>query len=134
MTTHRTCSKCNQTKSIDRFLLRESLASGKSSYRTECKDCINEKVRVRKGLEKNNPRPTDINYKCPICEKTEQELKSGNKWADRSIWCLDHDHDTNEFRGWICNNCNVAIGRLKDNLQVIKNAVKYMTEFSKNKK
>lgn len=28
--------------------------------------------------------------------------------------CLDHDHETGEVRGFICNSCNVAEGMLKD--------------------
>ena len=33
---------------------------------------------------------------------------------------LDHDHDTNlpiseRFRGWLCDDCNVGLGRLGDN-------------------
>ena len=122
----KTCVKCGETKTLDRFITRENLKSGKSSYRTECKDCVNDKVRLRKKLEKDNPRPTDSAYRCPICSSTEAELKTQDRWADRSIWCLDHDHEKLSFRGWICNNCNVAIGRLKDDVNIIKNALSYM--------
>jgi hypothetical protein len=107
-------------------MTREKLASGKSSYRTECKQCSREKAVLRKKLEKFWPRPTDIDYKCPICNKTEIELKDKGRWADRSIWCLDHNHLTEEFRGWICNNCNVAIGRLSDDPNIALKAFKYL--------
>lgn len=33
--------------------------------------------------------------------------------------CLDHDHKTGKFRGWICNRCNVAIGMVKDNSETL---------------
>jgi len=33
--------------------------------------------------------------------------------------CLDHDHKTNKFRGWICSRCNVALGMVKDNSELL---------------
>lgn len=28
--------------------------------------------------------------------------------------CLDHCHDSHSFRGWICDTCNIVLGRVKD--------------------
>lgn len=120
------CIKCGKSKPLDAFMTRENLASGKSSYRTECKECTYEKAKLRKKLEKQHPRPTDPNYCCPICGKSELELKKNGRFADRSIWCLDHNHITEEFRDWICNNCNVAIGRFEDNPDIAFKAYQYL--------
>lgn len=122
----RTCIKCHKTKPLHDFMTRENLKSGQSSYRTECKQCARDKTNIRKLLEKDHARPTDPNYHCPICNKTEEELKTNNRWNDRSVWCLDHDHHTLAFRGWICNNCNIAIGRLHDDPTIAYNAYKYL--------
>jgi len=122
----KTCIKCQKTKLLHEFMTRENLKSGKSSYRTECKQCARDKASIRKLLEKTNPRPTNKDYECPICNKTEKELKTNNRWSDRNVWCLDHDHDTKEFRGWICNNCNIAIGRFDDNPTVVLKAYEYL--------
>ncbi len=43
--------------------------------------------------------------------------------------CIDHDHDTNELRGLLCNLCNVGIGALKDFPEVCLKASKYLTLF-----
>ena len=32
----------------------------------------------------------------------------------RSEWTVDHDHTTNENRGILCQNCNIALGLIKD--------------------
>ena len=40
--------------------------------------------------------------------------------------CLDHDHNTNEFRGWICNRCNVALGMVKDNSETLIALAEYI--------
>lgn len=29
--------------------------------------------------------------------------------------CFDHNHKTNEFRGWICHRCNAVLGFVDDN-------------------
>ena len=128
----KTCIKCNVEKPLSGFMTRENLKSGKSSYRSECKKCSSEKASVRKSLEKIFPRPIDNNYKCPICDKTENELKQNDRWSDRSVWCLDHNHVTKEFRGWICNNCNISIGRLEDDPNIAIRAYNYLLE--KNRK
>ena len=49
----------------------------------------------------------------------------------RHSMCLDHDHNTGEFRGWLCTKCNSAIGKLGDDLDGVLRAVKYLTETSK---
>jgi hypothetical protein len=44
--------------------------------------------------------------------------------------CFDHDPATHKFRGWICQNCNTAIGKLGDNLAGLMAAVDYLTNAS----
>jgi hypothetical protein len=59
-------------------------------------------------------------YSCKICLTHQDYLKKR--------LCVDHDHFTNTIRGLICDDCNVAIGRLKDNIQIAKNLVSYLSE------
>ncbi len=40
--------------------------------------------------------------------------------------CLDHDHRTNEFRGWICFHCNVVIGFAKDSTNALEKIIEYL--------
>ena len=39
---------------------------------------------------------------------------------------MDHDHKTDLFRGWLCNQCNTAIGGLGDDLAGARRAVVYL--------
>lgn len=41
--------------------------------------------------------------RCEICELSEEH--NGRTLA------LDHCHKTGKFRGWLCNTCNLALGR-----------------------
>lgn len=62
--------------------------------------------------------------KCAICEK---EIIFPSKQCN-----VDHDHVTGSIRGLLCLNCNTAIGLFSDNIQFLKNAIKYLGEDSCN--
>ena len=40
--------------------------------------------------------------------------------------CFDHNHETGEFRGWICDRCNLILGLAKDNPYLLKKLVEYL--------
>lgn len=42
---------------------------------------------------------------------------------------LDHDHATGKRRGWLCSNCNVALGMLKDDPTRIEQLLGYLKRF-----
>lgn len=46
--------------------------------------------------------------------------------SDSRALCLDHCHETKQFRGWLCNRCNRAIGQLGDNEEALKMALRYL--------
>ena len=54
---------------------------------------------------------------CAICQNSEP--------CDRLL-AVDHCHTTNKVRGLLCSNCNMAIGKFKDNVEYLKKAVEYM--------
>jgi Recombination endonuclease VII len=41
---------------------------------------------------------------------------------------IDHDHRTGRVRGLICRSCNMGLGNFKDNLQLLRSAVRYLEE------
>jgi len=46
--------------------------------------------------------------------------------------CYDHDHNTGEFRGWICDRCNVALGMANENPKTLIAIAEYIKK-SKSK-
>jgi hypothetical protein len=62
---------------------------------------------------------------CGICSKelTMPEQKRGQR---PSAAVIDHDHNTGNIRGLLCNSCNKAIGLLKDNADLVQKAADYL--------
>jgi Recombination endonuclease VII len=82
------------------------------------RDANKDKCRAAERKYQGLPIPTrPMPDGCEICGKPEQD---GNHLA------VDHDHDTDEFRGWLCRSCNTSIGKLGDNLKGLFKAVDYL--------
>ena len=69
----------------------------------------------------NLPAPTrEAPTHCELCGRL--PIKGGRPVA----LCLDHDHDTGRFRGWLCDRCNRTLGLLGDTLAAARKAVAYL--------
>ena len=40
--------------------------------------------------------------------------------------CFDNNHETGEFRGWICDKCNTALGMVSDNIEILTKMINYL--------
>ena len=40
--------------------------------------------------------------------------------------CFDHNHKTGKFRGWICWRCNIVLGLMKDNTELLRAMMEYL--------
>ena len=120
----KTCIKCNTYQPHEDY---EWFSGINTWRRPECKKCRGESRRIREEIRKHAPRLTE-DHTCPICEKNLEEISLG-KAKSMSTFVLDHDHDKKMFRGWLCHNCNVALGMLGDSLTTIQKAYNYLKEF-----
>jgi len=57
---------------------------------------------------------------CAICKKHSSTF--------RIRLAVDHDHDTGEVRGLLCDRCNRGIGMLKDSPEICRQAAQYIEE------
>jgi len=123
--TTKRCRICDEFKDISTEFHKcssEKVINGKVYpvvYRSECKSCRRVGGRAHSSAAKklmqslNMKRPV-IGTPCENCNKSTEKL------------IFDHDHDTNEFRGWLCYQCNTAIGNLGDSLEGLKRAIRYL--------
>lgn len=56
--------------------------------------------------------------KCAICRK--ESCASGKNFA------VDHNHKTGKVRGLLCMLCNNSLGGFRDNVRLLKRAIKYL--------
>jgi hypothetical protein len=49
---------------------------------------------------------------------------------ERCRLVVDHCHDTDKFRGLLCNSCNVAIGYLRNDPERLSAAIEYLQNFN----
>ena len=40
--------------------------------------------------------------------------------------CIDHNHETGNVRGLLCDRCNTSIGKFNDDINLLRNAIKYL--------
>jgi len=59
-----------------------------------------------------------------FCSGCERPLKTIGRGKDKA--CIDHNHSTKKFRGFLCNMCNVALGQLGDDIEKVRGLLKYM--------
>jgi hypothetical protein len=41
-------------------------------------------------------------------------------------WVLDHCHSKKVFRGYICDRCNLGLGKFYDDPSIVKKALEYL--------
>lgn len=63
----------------------------------------------------------EIPQACECCGRDPRAARRGNESL-----CLDHDHVTGRFRGWLCHNCNLGIGLLGDGELGLERALRYL--------
>ena len=59
----------------------------------------------------------DQNNRCAICycEETRKNSKSDKPMR----LCVDHDHEAGIVRGLLCHTCNTALGKFRDNIDIL---------------
>ncbi len=138
------CPRCKKTKSFKDFnksketlschctLCSRELAhkydnpeKRKEKYQLKKEQVLNYNLKRKFGitLEEYNVKLKKQGDKCMICKISTKE--NGKRLA------VDHNHTSGSVRDLLCANCNAAIGFLQENVQIAKNALKYITRWSK---
>jgi hypothetical protein len=113
------CCKCKKILPEDAFHIKSNnTVTKRDSY---CKCCKRELgLNQKYGITREK---FDILFvlqkgKCAVCNQSSNSL------------VVDHDHVTNQIRGLLCSNCNLAIGLFKDNPEIVASAEAYLRKRS----
>lgn len=84
--------------------------------------------------ERRKHRSLLLKYGITLEEHTNLRLEQDNLCANKNCGVklegkhchTDHCHTTNKVRGLLCNNCNLALGQLRDDVNVILGLAEYL--------
>ena len=108
------CIYCKEEKLSEEF---STHLGYKDKLDIRCKDCVREQNKLRRKLKRYAPPKPKM---CACC---------GKRVPDKMV--LDHCHITLKFRGWLCINCNMGLGKLGDNIEGLMKAVRYLENVRK---
>jgi|DEB0MinimDraft_12_1074336.scaffolds.fasta_scaffold82642_2 hypothetical protein len=103
------CIWCDKEKPEESFGLYNRNSDGRDN---RCRACINHSMNTIEKLRKTAPEKPEF---CDCC---------GN--VPKKKFVLDHCHESEAFRGWLCDHCNLAIGLLGDNEAGVNKALEYL--------
>lgn len=149
MPTEKTCRRCERTLPIASFSLRKS-AQGSAKWRSRCSECeaTDSRIRAKAPLRDRSKDGRTASYlslrryaeslgipwadvverypadnRCEICGRGPEEANPGGRFARLS---LDHCHETNRLRGFLCGPCNSGVGYLGDTPKRLRSALRYL--------
>lgn len=80
----------------------------------------------RRSQWKTNGLPMPTRERPDVCECCGKPETRISRWGTVTVLHLDHCHATGAFRGWLCNSCNLALGRLGDNEDGVRKLLTYL--------
>ena len=134
---YKKCDQCNKVKPYDEFpdnqnstvigleIHNKNGFTGKvSRKRKTCNECRKPSSTkdsmaaesVWKKYKIQNPTEKTC---CEICGKTYEQNKN-------KVMFRDHCHKEEIPRGYLCNECNTALGKLGDNIEGVRQALRYL--------
>ena len=137
----KTCNTCNETKELTEY---HKAKVNKDGHENRCKACkqawqsdpAQRAARARRSWKysiKVNYGMTPEDYykmveeqgnKCAACDTPWEELVN-HVWER---WCVDHNHNTGEVRGLLCNGCNAAAGHAQDDPKILRGIANYLED------
>ena len=152
------CKKCERSQPIITHFYKDKTL--KDGHKNTCKTCFGAYLKSIKHITNANIRKrrskypevrrADKNRKlkhvfgitieqyeamekaqknlCAICDREETSINHSSK--KRSRLSIDHCHITNKVRGLLCGNCNRTLGLMRDSIELLENAIKYLKKHS----
>ncbi len=152
----RTCPRCKKEKPTKDFPKDKTRKSGLGSWCSNCKNLscriyyytggkiksrlrnkkwrktppgklLQRRARLKKRYGLNIAQYNELLKKqrglCALCGLLERTRQKGQLRA----LAVDHNHETGVVRGLLCQRCNIALGHIEKNIELLPKIVKYLT-------
>lgn len=143
------CFRCEGIHSLFEFSVDKSKKDGRSIYCRNCRRKIGRNVRAlpdhNAKKRKNAHRYKDYNRNYMLKQRygiTMEDFNNifkaqnqsckicGSEKSDGRNFVVDHSHKTGKIRGILCNLCNIVLGSLREDLELIKKIEIYLSKES----
>lgn len=122
----RVCTKCLTYKL---WVCFGKKPNSKTGYSASCRDCYNrehngrDKILAKFGIvpDEYDKLLAEQGGVCALC--------SGTEPIQGRMLAVDHCHATGRNRGLLCSNCNMGLGKFKDDPALLDRAANYLREY-----
>jgi hypothetical protein len=132
------CTKCRENLELKCFNKDKRAKDGLHSSCRKCHDLC-----VRNWQSKNQDKIKDTTLKrkygislvdynkmlelqnnsCYVCKIKQKDFKK--------MLYVDHCHTTGDVRKLLCETCNLTLGKVKENIEILQNLIDYIKEHKK---
>jgi len=112
------CKACNE-----KFLIKENGNKGQLYCGIVCQRYF---IKYNINKHEYNELIKKCNNRCTICKQ--KETNTDSKTNKKYSLSVDHCHKTGNVRGLLCSSCNNGLGFFKDNIELLNNAINYLTD------
>ena len=123
------CKKCGKLKDESEF---HYAAHRLDRRQSRCKKCTSDANRNNHlfnfygmTLLEYNKMLEEQNEVCAICKQPEVAIDCNGKIR---ILAVDHCHKTMKVRGLLCNKCNLALGHVEDDIEILRAMITYLEQ------
>ena len=136
------CTKCGLSKDETEYYLEKAKrkdGSIREFRRSHCRACETSRKSKRDKRTKVQRREAeelrkygltpDVKAAMLVAQKHSCGICGTKKPGGRyNSWNIDHCHHTGEVRGLLCWDCNVGIGKLNDDAQLLRRAIQWLEQ------
>ena len=123
------CKKCGKRKDVSNFKPRRGICNKCQQARITGWNRENRDARKytiqQYGLtvEAFEAMLAEQHGVCGICGQPETKL---SRWGTIMSLSIDHNHTTGEVRGLLCARCNMTIGQVNEDTEVLSRMINYL--------
>lgn len=133
-TIYKCCSKCQVVRTADHFHKDAKMSDGLQNW---CINCVSSYGKRRRVKDSREPWRHQLIAKYGITHEQYEKMlfhqnglcaicgsKQSHRGSDHLF--VDHCHKTGKVRALLCHGCNAGIGQLREDPQILENAILYL--------